>query len=177
MTDSGQQPEFLAELYRLRPPLGPELVEGAAAMRLDRVLTHEQLSGNLTVAHPLRYQFENLQLAARDAKVIALFHVRNEWLRHEDRNFLHYDPLPRSEPKAEPDAKYSKRRCDQSTIDFHGVFEDEELVVGPLQHSNQDPAYKPEDEHMPLHMFRKTGLRQYDRSDCCRSYYLRTLKG
>ena len=70
---SGQQPEFLAELHRLRPSSSPEFVENTAGMGLNRVLAHKKLLGDLAVDQSTRYQLNDLKLAASDMEILSLF--------------------------------------------------------------------------------------------------------
>ncbi len=73
-----QQTELFAELDGLRSALGAEFVKGTAAVGLDRVLTDEELAGDLAVAHALRDEFQDLEFAAGDAEIIAFALVGNE---------------------------------------------------------------------------------------------------
>jgi hypothetical protein len=64
---SGNQPEFLAQLDRLRSAFRAQLVEGTAAMRLNRVLAYVQAIRNLAIAEAGGNQPQDFDFACRDA--------------------------------------------------------------------------------------------------------------
>jgi hypothetical protein len=53
--------------------------------------------------------------------------------------------------EAKPDAKNGKGRGDQSAVDFDGMLDDQELILGPLEQGNQDSTDQPVHEDMALH--------------------------
>jgi hypothetical protein len=110
-------------------------------MSLDRILAHIKLRGDLAVAHALSDQFQDLKLAARDAKTLSFSIVRDEWFSRWDGDFLHNKALPRSSQlQTEPDAKNGKGRRDQSAVDFDRMLDYQEPILSPLQEGNQDPT-------------------------------------
>src|SRR5882757_11102664 len=99
-------------------------------MRLDRVLAHKKLSGDLPVTHALGDQFKDLKLAPRDAQVLSFLVVRRERFPSPDRDFLHNDPLlPSSQLAAKPDTNNRKRRRDQSAINLYRMLDDQKAIL------------------------------------------------
>jgi hypothetical protein len=66
-----EQAEFLAALDSLGAAAGAELVEGAAAMSLHRVLAHEEGFADLAVAQTASHELEDFQLTAGDTEAFA----------------------------------------------------------------------------------------------------------
>ena len=113
-------------------------------------------AGDLAVAHALRDQLQDLELAGRNAEILLLSLVEDERLRGSgNRDFLHHHPFPcprQLEP--EPDAKNGKGRRDQPAINFDRMFDHQEAVLGHLQQGDQDSTEQPIAEHLPLHKVR-----------------------
>src|SRR5882762_1709282 len=108
-------------------------------MGLDGVLADVELAGDLAVAHALGYQLQDLEFAAGDAEVRAFFLVGGEWGSRWNPNFLDDDALPGfGDLEAQPDAENGEDRRGQSTVDFKGVLDDQEAILGPLQDGDQD---------------------------------------
>ena len=161
---SGEQAEFLAELYCLCSPLGTQFVEGAAAVGFDGVLGNEELCGDFAVAHAFGYQFQNFKLAPGDVEFFALLLVGQERVGCYERvngsagngvRFRCDSWPPPCEPLAKPDSESGKDGRDEADVDFDGMFDYEELVLGPLQHGDQDSADYAVDQYVPLHRFRE----------------------
>jgi len=141
MTKLAQQPEFLAEQDGLGSPLGPQFVEDAAGVGLDRIFADVELFGDLAVAEALGDQLKDLELAWGDAEIVAPFLVSREGIAGDDwgRNFRDNDfRLPSSQPEAEPDAEGGEGRRDERAVDLNGVLHHQEAVLGPLQHGDED---------------------------------------
>src|SRR5579863_1158937 len=152
VSHSGEQAEFLAKLDRLGAPPGAQLVKNTAGMGLDGVLAHKKLLGNFTVAHALSDQFKDFEFTGGDAELLPFLLVRDEWRSGRDRDFPHDDIiLPSRQFKAKPDAQQGKDCGDETAIDFDGMFDYQESVLGPLQQGDQDPADYPEDQNVALH--------------------------
>ncbi len=145
MTSSRKQAELLAELHGLRPSFRSYFAKNTAGMGLDRVLADVKLRGDLAVARALGDQFQDLELAARDAKILSFSIVRDGWSSRRNRDFLHNDALPSSSQlQTEPDAKNGKGRRDQSAVDFDRMLDYREPILSPLEDGNQDPGIVPE---------------------------------
>jgi hypothetical protein len=56
------------------------------------------------------------------------------------------------------DAKNGKGRGDQSAVDFDGMFDDQELILGPPEQSNQDSTDQPVHENVALHKLQEDSL-------------------
>jgi len=149
---SGKEAEFLAELHGLRPASGPQFVEDAAGMGLDRVLADEELLGDLTVAQTTGDQFEDLELAAGDAEVFSFLLVGDEWFSNWGRDVLHDDCLlGLGELEAEPDSENGKGGGDEAAVDLERMLDDEEPVLSPLEHGDQDATEQAVDQDVALH--------------------------
>src|ERR1035438_10404350 len=108
-------------------------------MGFDRVLAHIELAGDLAVAHALGDQFKDLEFAARDAEALLFASVRDARWPGRDWDFLHNDLRPGpGQLDTKPDAKNGKGGCDQSTVDFDRVFDDQIPILGPLQQGDED---------------------------------------
>ena len=170
---SGEKAEFLAELHRLRSSSRPEFVENTAGVGLHRALAHKKLLGDFAVAQALGDQFKDLKLTASDMEVLTFSFVRDE------RSLGRYGDLPHNDClafccqlEAKPDAKNGKGRGDQSAVDFDGMFDDQELILGPLEQSNQDSTDQPVHEDVALHKFQENSLPKLSHPWWGRSYCL-----
>jgi hypothetical protein len=152
--ESGEEAEFFAELHRLRPSPGPQFVENAAGMGLDRVFAHKKLFGNLAVAQALGYQFKNLKLAAGDMEILSFSFVGDEPFPGGGRHLPHNNCLPFSgQLEAKPDAKNGKGRRDQATVDFDRMFNYQKPIFCPPERGNQNPTDQPVQHDVALHEF------------------------
>src|SRR3954466_4059795 len=70
VTRSGQQPELFTALNGLGTARGSELVEGAGAVGLPRILGDEELGGDLAVAEPGGDEFKDPELGGVVAGVL-----------------------------------------------------------------------------------------------------------
>ena len=78
----------------------------------------------------------------------------------------------RCQLEAKPDAKNGKGRGDQSAVDFDGMFDDQELILGPLEQSNQDSTDQPVHEDVALHKLQEDSLPKLSHPWWGRSYCL-----
>lgn len=139
---------------------GSELVEGAAAVGFDGVLADEEAAGDFAVAEALSDECEDFELARGDAEGVELNLVEGEggrwgwfgwrgwfvWRAHGDEDFAEDDFLAGfSELDAEPDAEDDEDDGDDGAIDFEGVLDDEELVLGPAKDCDEDAADEAEE--------------------------------
>lgn len=147
-----EQAEFLAALDSLGAAAGAELVEGAAAVSLHRVLAHEEDLADLAVAQAARHKFEDFQLAAGDAEAFAGGVVGSK-VGCGGRGDSDFDDALAGceEPGAEPDASAGKEDGDQHAVDRDRMLENNEVELGPLEQRDQDAAYQPEDQHLFAH--------------------------
>src|SRR5262245_52649554 len=67
---SGNEPEALAGLHRLRPAVHVQLVEEPARVGFHRVFADEKCPRNLTRALAARDVLEDLELASRDPEAL-----------------------------------------------------------------------------------------------------------
>ena len=134
-------------------------------MSFHRVFADKKFGRDLAVAQALGNQLQNFQLARRDAQAFAFFCVGNERFatggagrgdRRRYRNFLHHNRLACfGQLQAQPNAQHRENRGGEATVNFDGVVDDQEAVLGPLQHRDQDSADQPVNEDMTLHSFVK----------------------
>ncbi len=136
----------------MRSSSRPEFIENTAGMGLHRALTHKKLPGDFAVAQALGDQFKDLKLAASDMEVLTFFFVGDERSLGMDGDLPHNNCLAFCcQLEAKPDAKNGKGRGDQSAVDFDGMLDDQELILGPLEQGNQDSTDQPVHEDMALH--------------------------
>ena len=138
---SGDEAEFFTELYGLRATLGAQFIEDAAGVRLDGVFTHEEFFGDFAVAQALGDEFKYLQFARGNAKCFALAIVRLKWLAGGYGDFFYDDTLlgaGQLQPK--PNPKDCEGGCDQPTVDFDRMLNDEEAIFGPFESCDEDAA-------------------------------------
>ena len=64
------QPHFFCDLHCLCAALGAELVEETARVSLNGVFADEEFFCDLAIGHSLGDEFEDFQLAPRDAEVL-----------------------------------------------------------------------------------------------------------
>ena len=170
---SGEKAEFLAELHRLRSSFRPEFVENTAGMGLHRALAHKKLLGDFAVAQALGDQFKDLKLTASDMEVLTFSFVRDERSLGSDGDLPHNNCLAFCcQLEAKPDAKNGKGRGDQSAVDFDGMFDDQELILGPPEQSNQDSTDQPVHEDVALHKLQEDSLPKLSHPWWGRSYCL-----
>jgi hypothetical protein len=169
---SGEKAEFLTELHRLRSSSRPEFVENAAGMGLHSALAHKKLPGDFAVAQALGDQFKDLKLTASDMEVLTFSFVRDERSLGRDGDLPHNNCLAFCcQLEAKPDAKNGKGRGDQSPIDFDGMFDDQELILGPLEQGNQDSTDQPVHEDVALHKLQEDSLPKLSHPWQGRSYW------
>jgi hypothetical protein len=150
---------LLAELHGLRSSSRPEFVENTAGMGLHRALADKKLLGDFAVAQALGDQFKDLKLTASDMQVRAFCFVRDERSLGKDGDFPHNNCLAFCcELEAKPDAKNGKGRGDESAVDFDGMFNYQELILGPLEQGNQDSTDQPVHEDVALHKLQEDSL-------------------
>ncbi len=116
-------------------------------MGLDGVLADEEAGGDFAVAEALSDEVEDFELAGGDAEGIELDLVEGEGGRRGwfggggDEDFAEDDFLAGfGELDAEPDAEDDEDDSDDGAIDFEGVLDDEELVLGPAEDGDEDAA-------------------------------------
>ena len=74
------------------------------------------------------------------------------WRVQGDQDFAEDDFLAGfGELDAEPDAEDDEDDGDDGSIDFEGVLDDEELVLGPAEDGDEDAADEAEDKDVALH--------------------------
>jgi hypothetical protein len=143
---------LLAELHRLRSSSRPEFVENTAGMGPHCALAYKKLLGDFAVAQALRDQFKDFKLTPSDVEVLTFSFVRDERPPGRDGDLPYNNCLAFCcQLEAKPDAKNGKGRGDQSAVDFDGMFDDQELILGPLEQSNQDSTDQPVHEDVALH--------------------------
>jgi hypothetical protein len=159
MSKSGEKAEFFAELHRLCSSSRPKFVENTAGMGLHRALAHKKLRGDFAVTQAMGDQFKDLKLTASDMEVLTFAFVRDERFLGRDGDLPHNNCLAFCcQLEAEPDAKNGKGRRDQSAVDFDGMFDDQELILGPPEKSNQDSTDQPVHHDVALHKFQEDSL-------------------
>jgi hypothetical protein len=151
---SSKKAQFLASFDSLCAAAGAELVEGAAAMSLDGVFTHEKGFADLAIAEAASHELENFHFARGDAEALA-GRVIQSWIRSGvDGNRDFDDALARGEkPGSEPDAGTGKQDGDENSIDRDRVLENNEVELGQLQQGDQDATHQPEDQYLFAHPF------------------------
>jgi hypothetical protein len=126
-------------------------------MGFDGVLADEEAAGDFAIAEALSDEAEDLEFAGGDAEGFALGLVEGEggrggWHVGGDEDFAQDDLLARfGELDAEPDAEDDEDDGDDGAVDFEGVLDDEELVLGPAEDGDKDAADEAEDEDVALH--------------------------
>ena len=116
-------------------------------MGFDGVLADEEAGGDLAVAEALSDEGEDFELAGGDAEGVELGLVEGEGGRRSwfggggDEDFAEDNFLAGfGELDAEPDAEDDEDDGDDGAIDFEGVLDDEELVLGPAEDGDEDAA-------------------------------------
>src|SRR5437762_6992872 len=86
---SGDQSELFRDLNGLSAAAGVELGEETAGMGLHRILTHEELFGDLAVAQPRGDESEDFMFARRDPErlELRLIHDERPGVAHNDDFF------------------------------------------------------------------------------------------
>ena len=118
-------------------------------MGFDGVLADEEAVGDFAVAEALSDEAEDFELAGGDAEGVELGLVEGEggWRIGGDEDFAEDDFFAGfGELDAEPDAEDDEDDGDDGPIDFEGVLDDEELVLGPAEDGDEDAADEAEDE-------------------------------
>jgi len=104
------------------------------------VLADEEAVGDFAVAEALSDEAENFELARGDTERVELGLVEGEGGRHiggdevAEDNFL----AGFGELDTEPDAEDDEDDGDDGAIDFEGVLDGEELVLGPAEDGDED---------------------------------------
>src|SRR5215469_4421242 len=152
ISNSGNDAEFFPQLHRLGAALGAQFVKDAAGMSLYGVFAHEELFGDFPVAETLGDEAQYFQFARRDGEGFAFAVVRAKGFAGWNGDFLYDHPLLFvGQLQAKPDAESGKRRCNQASVDFDGVLDDEEAVLRPFQRSNENAGDQTVQEDMTFH--------------------------
>ncbi len=136
----------------LSAAFGAELVKNTAGMGLHSVLADEEFFGDFAITEALGDEFEDLEFAWGDTEGFALGIVLDERLAGRHWDFLDDDALLcAGQLQAEPDTKCRKGGGDEPAVDFDGVLDDEETVLGPFEQGDEDSANKTIEEDVALH--------------------------
>jgi hypothetical protein len=158
VTRSGQEAELFAALNGLRAARGTELVEGAGAVGLHRVLGDEELGGDLAIAEAAGDEVQDLELASGDTEALLPGGVWSKrrscfgagaWNGDEDFSY-HYSLASPRDAEAEPDAEGGEEDGDEGAIDLDRVLDDDESVFGVLERGDEETADETEDEDVAL---------------------------
>ncbi len=152
VTGSRDEAEFFAKLDGLSAAFGAELVKNTAGVGLHGVFADEELFGDFAVAEALGDEFQDFQFAGSDAEGFALCLVLDERLAGRDWDFFNDDPLlSTGQLETKPDAETGESGCDEPPVDFDGMFNNEETVLGPFEQGDEDSANKTIEEDVALH--------------------------
>src|SRR5215469_10789269 len=151
---SGDEAEFFAQLDGLGAALSAQFVKDATGVSLYGVFAHEELFRDLPVAETLGDEFQYFQFARRDAEGFA-FVVGAKGFAGWNGDFLCDNALLLAgQLQAEPDAESGKCRCNQASVDFDGVLDDEEAVLRPFQRGDEDASDQTVEEDTAFHWLR-----------------------
>lgn len=124
-------------------------------MRLNGVFTHKERTRDLTVAHALGHEGENLKFTGSDPEILSPLFVgekRRGGHAGWNQDLFDDDRLARlGEPEAKPDPEGCEGHGDKRGIDLEGMLEDKEAILCDLKRSDQEASDKPEGEDMALH--------------------------
>lgn len=157
---SGDELSLFRSLHCLRPPPRRELVEHAACVRLDGVLTYVESPGDFAIAQPRGQRLQNFELSRGDPQLSHLFFVADERTGyvHGNLHFNRYGHFPHNDSFAstrefepEPDAEAGKHYRDESAVNLERMLEDEEAVLDEIERGNEQPAKDAVDEDYLLH--------------------------
>jgi hypothetical protein len=146
---SRDQPGGFADLDGLGAALGAKLVKQAAGMGLNGVFAEEEAAGDFAVAQAGGDEAEDLEFAGGDAELDPAGVVESERAGGLWGNFFnHGGRFLSSEGEAEPDANSGEQGGDDGDIDFDGMLDDQEAVLGELQEHDEDAAAEAVDEYV-----------------------------
>src|SRR5580704_8050348 len=139
-------------------------------MGFHGVFADEKFGGDLAIAQALGDQLQDFQLAGRDPQAFALFFVGDKRFagggRHGNvhRNFLNHDSVLRfGQLQAQPDAQDGEDRGGKPAVNFDGMVDDQEAVLGEFQHGDQNSADQTVDEDVALHS--RVGIERLSRGE------------
>jgi hypothetical protein len=131
----------LGDLDGLGAALGAEFVEEAAGMGLHGVFTDEEAGGDFAIAEAVGDEAEDFQFAGGDAELGEAGLVGSEGIASLRRDFAEDGRrLFSGEGQAEPDAEGGEECGDEGAIDFDGMLDDEEVVLGDFQDEDEYTA-------------------------------------
>ena len=137
----GNEAGGLGDLDGLGAAPGAELVEKAAGMGFYGVFADEEEGGDFAIAEAGGNEAEDFQFARGDTELGDAGFVRDEGDGGLRRNLLDDgDRLFAGEREAEPDAERGEYGCDEGAIDFDGMLNDEEVVLGDFQDEDKYTA-------------------------------------
>ena len=129
-------------------------------MCLNGVFRNEKLRGDLAIAETAGDQGENFELACRDSEGLLVGHIGSEGFEggslRGDKHFPHHDRFADGfatvrDAEAEPDAEGREEDCDERTVEFDGVLDDDEAVFDVLEGGDEEATDETEDEDVALH--------------------------
>src|SRR5437867_11498675 len=158
ITLSGDQSSLLRDLDGLRPPLGAQLIEQAARVRLHRVLANEEFLGDFSGAEPLRDRGEDLELARGDPELLLARAVDDERRGRRHANLDRYRDLPDDDGRLRPgelepesNAKPREKQGDDAPVDLDRVLADKKPVFDELERDDEHAAEQAIDDNGLLH--------------------------
>ncbi len=158
---SRQKAEFFAALDGLSAAGGTDLVEDAGAVGLDGVFGDEELGGDFAIAEAAGDEGEDFEFARGDAEGFLGGGVGSERLGGGrfggDVDFFDDDGFAdgfatAGDAESEPDAEGGEECGDERAIEFDGVLDDDEAVLGVLEGGDEEAADETEDEDVALHV-------------------------
>ena len=135
---------MLAQLHRLGAASSAEFVEKTAGVSLDGVLADEEALGDFAVGEAGGDEAEDFEFAWGDAEGGEAGGVGGE--RSGGGLGRWGGGLFASEGQAEPDAERGEDNGDQAAVDFEGVLDDEEAVLGEFEEGDEEAAEKAEED-------------------------------
>ena len=137
----GNEAGGLGDLDGLGATPGAELVEETAGMGFYGVFADEEAGGNLAIAEAGGDEAEDFQFARGDAELGEAGFVGDEGIGSVRWDFAEDGRrLFSGEGQAEPDAERGEYGCDEGAIDFDGMLDDEEAVLGDFQDEDKYTA-------------------------------------
>lgn len=140
----------LGELDSLGAAPRAELIEQAAGMGLHGVFADEEPVCDFTIAEAGGDQAEDLEFARGNAELTNPRFVDDEGAarhgnffddRFPDDLLLNNDlRFLSGESESKPDAESGKEGGDQSTVNFDGMFDDQEAVFGEVEDDDEQGA-------------------------------------
>jgi len=111
---------------------------------LDGIFADEEAGGDFAVAQAGGDEAENLEFTGGDAELGQAGRVEDEragglWCNDAGGFFS-------TEGEAEPDAESGEQGRDEGDIDFDGMLDDQEAVLGEFQEDDKDAAAEAIDE-------------------------------